>query len=212
MKIVEVVPVTGSRRGRPRAGEREQRVDAVLDAALAELVAQGVDGITMTGIARRARASKETLYAWFGGREGLIGAVIERNADRSATAVADALEGGGDHRATLVGYGTGLLTLLTSDESVALNRAAMTDPSLAERLLASGRHRIGPLVERYLSSLHDAGTINAPRPDESFALLYGLVVQDVQIRVLLGERPPSAVAIRSRAGDAVDRFLDLTVP
>ena len=181
----------------------------MLDAALGELVDRGYDKVTMLGVARRAGASKETIYSWFGSRDGLFAAVIERNADRSAERVTAALDSDGDPRATLAGYATGLLTLLTGDASIALNRAAMTSPELASLLLASGRHRIGPVVEQYLHRLHLAGDLDVPDPAAAFELLYGLVVQDTQIRVLLGEPPPTAAAIRRRAETAVERFVQL---
>lgn len=211
--VVRLSTVTPTkRRGRLPAAEREQREQAILDAALAVLVEDGVGGLTMLAVARRAGASKETLYAWFGDRTGVLRALIERNADRSAAAVTAALADDRGHREVLVDYATGLLTLLTSPSSVALNRAAMTDAELAAALLAGGRHRIGPIVEGYLAALSDAGMLEAPDPSEAFRLFYGLVVRDVQITVLLGDDPPAPPAARRAAEQAVDRFLRLTAP
>lgn len=181
----------------------------MLDAALDELLEHGYERVTMLGIARRAGASKETLYNWFGSKEGLFGELITRNADASAAAIESAL--GADQPAydTLVGYATGLLSLLTGPGSLALNRAAMSAPDLASALLAQGRHRVGPIVERYLAHLVEQGVLVAVEPGQAFELLYGLVVQDVQIRVLLGESPPSAADVATRAREAVDRFVVL---
>ena len=95
---------------------------------------------------------------------------------------------------------------------MALNRAAMTSPELAELLLRSGRHRVGPLVERYLHQEHIAGQVHAPDAAAAFRLFYGLVVQDTQIRVLLGEQPPTGQDIAHHADMAVKRFLQLTRP
>ena len=201
-----------SRRGRPRAGERAQRRDHVLDAALAELLERGYDAMTMQDVASRAGASKETLYAWFGSRTGLLQALIERSADNSAERVQAALDDTADPQATLVGYATGLLMLLTGPGSVAINRAAMTSPDLAALLLRSGRHRIGPLVEQYLARLHDAGHLEIADPAAAFQLLYGLVIEDRQIRVLLGEAPPTPADAAAHAQTAVDRFFRLTKP
>lgn len=211
-KQTSPAPTNGgaSRRGRPRADERAQRRQRVIDAAFEELIEHGYEKLTMLGIARRAGASKETLYTWFGNRDGLFAALIEANADASAERVTAALEGDANPRDTLVGYATGLLTLLTSPQSVALNRASMSSPDLAEILLRSGRHRIGPIVEAYLARLIDTGTLATIDPAEAFRLLYGLVIQDTQIRVLLGEPPPRPKAIRTRAETAVARFLELT--
>ena len=52
-----------------------ERQQAVLDAALRLLVEEG-DSLTMTAVARRASCSKETLYKWFGDRDGLLLSLI----------------------------------------------------------------------------------------------------------------------------------------
>ena len=201
---------TTSRRGRPRAGERAEREQKIVAAALGELIEHGYERVTMLGIASRAGASKETLYNWFGSKEGLFAALIKANADQSAQRIERALDDGADPVDTLVGYATGLLTLLTSPGSVALNRAAMSSPELAEVLLAHGRHRVGPLVEEYLARLSDGGDISIDDPAQAFELLYGLVVRDTQIRVLLGEPAPGPDVISRRATRAVSQFLRLT--
>lgn len=198
-----------SRRGRPKAGEREERQRRVLDAALEELTEHGYDKSTMLGVASRAGASKETLYSWFGNKQGLFSALITQNADASAERVEAALAGDGDPRETLVGYSIGLLSLLTGEGSVAINRAAMSSPELSEMLLESGRFRVGPIVESYLERLANQGVIKISSPADAFVLLYGLVIQDTQIVVLLGHDAPSKAAIKKRAVAAVDRFLQL---
>lgn len=202
-----------SRRGRLPASQRDARRRQVLAAALDELVENGPGGLTMAGVARRADASKETLYAWFGNRDALIGALIEANADASVERVTQALEaapGGPESvRDVLETYARALLALLTGDASVALNRAAMGNPALASRLLHSGRHRAGPRVERDLARLAAAGRLRVDDPADAYRVLFGLVVQDTQIRVLLGEPPPSEAQMHTRARDAVDAFLRL---
>ena len=70
---------------------REPREREVLDAAMDEHLDQGPAAATMQAIAREARASKETLYAWFGDRDGLIAALIRANADASAVDVTRSL-------------------------------------------------------------------------------------------------------------------------
>ena len=201
---------TRSRRGRPRAGERAEREQRIVAAALEELIEHGYERVTMLGIASRAGASKETLYSWFGSKEGLFAALIKANADQSAQRIQQALASDDDPIDTLRAYAAGLLRLLTGPGSIALNRAAMSSPELAEVLLAHGRHRVGPLVEAFLARLSDTGVISITDPGDAFELLYGLVIRDAQIRVLLGEQPPEPDAIAERAVSAVDEFLALT--
>ncbi len=181
----------------------------VIEAAFEELLEQGADGVTMLKIARRAGASKETLYSWFGNRDGLFSAMIRSNADATAERVASALDGDDDPRDTLSTFATGLLRLLTDQRSLALNRAAMTNSVLAAELLASGRHRVGPIVESYLAATSASGVLAVVDPATAFETFYGLVIRDTQIRVLLGEQPPSPKALRARGETGTDQFLAL---
>lgn len=200
-----------AKRGRLPAAERRRREAEILAVAARTLDEVGYEALTMQDVADRAHASKQTLYAWFGTREDLLAALIARNADRVAERVAAMLL---DHeqpteaaaRGVLERYAAGQLTLLTGTESVNLNRAAMTSPRLAELLLDGGRHTVGPLVGRYLRRLIDTGLLRDGDTDDYFRLLYGLVIADDQIRVLLGEPAPGPEVIATRAAAAVDRF------
>ena len=202
---------TRKRGGRPPEAQRAARRDAALDAAVAELCEGGYERLTMTGVARRAGSSKESLYSWFGSKEGMVAAVIRRESASTNERVEAALRRpDADPRAMLVAIARNLLGLLTGAVSLALNRAAMAAPPLAAELLAHGRHTTGPLVEGYLAHLAEAGRLRIDDADDAFRLLYGLTVQDTQIRALLGERAPDAAELDRRAREAVDRFLALT--
>jgi AcrR family transcriptional regulator len=198
-----------SRRGRPPASERPLRRAAALDAARAELVESGYDAMTMQQVAQRAGSSKESLYKWFGSKQGLVAELIAEQSTSTNAAVKAALENDEDSRTTLTLIATNLLELLVSPVSLALNRAAVTAPDVAADLLKLGRHTTGPLIETYLAKLHREGVLEVEHPAEAFRLLYGLVVQDTQIRALLGESPPSQAARNRQATTAVDRFWSL---
>lgn len=201
-----------TRRGRPPADRVDQHRAAVLDAAYAELIEHGYQHLTMAGVARRAGASKETLYAWFSNKTGMFRTLIDDNADTTMAAIDTALTTRTDARTTLTGFVAGLLAMLTSDRAVALNRAAMASPELSTALLERGRHRVGPLVEQYLAELDRTGELRIPDPAEAFRTLYGLGIRDTQIRVLLGETPPDAASCRRQALTAVTQFFALHQP
>jgi AcrR family transcriptional regulator len=59
------------------ASAKDGRRKEILDAAFAEFTAKGYAGASMAAIARRAQASKETLYAWFENKETLFNTVFE---------------------------------------------------------------------------------------------------------------------------------------
>jgi AcrR family transcriptional regulator len=200
------------RRGRPAESERPARRDAALDAALTEIADRGYERLTMAAVAARASSSKESLYAWFGSKDGMVAELIRRQAARTNATVEEALTTDRPPADVLSGIARNLLDVLLSDVSLALNRAAMSSPALATILLRHGRHTTGPLIERYLARLHHDGVLSLSDAAEAFQLLYGLTIRDTQIRALLGEAAPGADERARIARTAVDRFLLLAGP
>ncbi|MGQ0676509.1 MAG: TetR/AcrR family transcriptional regulator [Rhodospirillales bacterium] len=66
----------GAANGRPRAPALTR--ERILKAATAEFAARGLGGARVDAIARRAGANKRMLYHYFGNKEGLFLAVMER--------------------------------------------------------------------------------------------------------------------------------------
>lgn len=66
------------RRGRPPKVERE----AVLEAGLALIRADGLDGLTVRGVAERLGVAPATLYGHFPDKDALLGAIADRAWDR----------------------------------------------------------------------------------------------------------------------------------
>ena len=66
---------------------KEARRGEILDAAFEEFSAHGYAGASMAAIARRARASKETLYAWFENKETLFNTLLASRLDGIASRV-----------------------------------------------------------------------------------------------------------------------------
>lgn len=71
---------------------KETRRREILDAAFAEFSARGYAGASMGAIARRARASKETLYAWFESKESLFNTLLATRIDAIASRAGAAAE------------------------------------------------------------------------------------------------------------------------
>ncbi|SEL55933.1 transcriptional regulator, TetR family [Xaviernesmea oryzae] len=190
------------------------RQNAVLDSALRLLVEGGEKALTTAGLARAANCSKESLYKWFGDRDGLLSAVIEFQA-RKVRVPAEA-EGPLDARALtmrLEEFARELLAVLASDASLALNRLAIGQASgegarLGHLLQERGRRGIGRRIEALLEAARQAGLIAFDEAGEAYATLYGLIVTDQHLRWLLGESPePRTFDIRAER--AVAAFLRL---
>ncbi len=193
---------------------RAKRRDVILDVAIEVLAERGYRDMTMLEVARRARASKETLYAWFGDKRGLFEALITRNAAVVQQVMADQLETEAPPKKALNAFGTALLTLLMGESAVALNRAviaeAASDPALAKTLVAAGRQATLPAFTRYLEDQAAQGHLTVTSSAEAAEDFIGLLLGDIQVRRLLGvERAPSKAQIAARAAAATEKFLRL---
>lgn len=191
------------------------RQQAVLDAVLALMVEEG-DHLTMSAVARRASCSKETLYKWFGDRDGLLNATVQwqaarvraDNYDRQALDAAKL-------RKSLRDFAENWLTVITSETSIALNRigighAASGKSNLGGIVLANGRFAIGERLKPVLEAGRDAGLLAFDDAETAFRTLFGLIARDVQIRLLLGDALNlSRAEIERDAARATDQFLAL---
>lgn len=192
--------------------DRLERRNEILDAAIEILIERGYRETTMLAVARRANASKETLYSWFGDKTGLFEAVIQRNAERLQQEIAPFLSGEGGVAAFLTDFGIGLLNLLLSESGLAINRAAISeasrDLSLSRALERSGRGATFPLVIDTLRRFEAEGALRMDDPLDAGEMFLGLLTRDLQVRALLGLQSgldPSE--IRRRAEQATKAFL-----
>ncbi len=185
-----------------------------MDIAVDVLAERGYRDTTMLEVAKRASASKETLYAWFDSKAGLFEAVIQRNAETVQTALADILAEKAPVDRVLKAFGHSLLTLLLGDGAVAINRAAISearsDPTLAETLARAGRDATLPAFVVYLDRQAACGVLTLDTAGEAAEQFLGLLLGDMQVRRLLGLLPaPTAAEAEARADRTARAFLRL---
>lgn len=188
---------------------------AVLDAVLGLMVEKG-DQLTMAAVARRASCSKETLYKWFGDRDGLLTATVQWQASKVRAGnydrqKLDALS----LRDSLISFAANWLQVISSPTSIALNRLAIShaathESNLGGIVLANGRFAIGERLRPLLEDGRATGLLDFDDAETAFRTFFGLVGRDVQIRLLLGDALKLSVTeIERDAARAADQFLAL---
>ncbi|MEM6464659.1 MAG: TetR/AcrR family transcriptional regulator [Pseudomonadota bacterium] len=192
------------------------RQGAVLEKALGLLVEGGDRALTTARIARAASCSKETLYKWFGDRDGLLAAVIAYQAGKvRAPAPGEVPDTIKAFQSQLVSFAHDLLSVLSGDVSLALNRLAIgqasgEDAKLGRLVLDRGRNAIGRRAGQLLEAGRQRGFIQYADRDEAFRTLYGLIVSDLHVRLLLGDRPNRGKDdYTAQARKSVDQFFAL---
>lgn len=198
----------------PAAQGFNARQKAVLEEALSLLVEGGERGLTTAGLARKANCSKESLYKWFGDRDGLLAAMITYQASKvRVPEIPDPAATAEAFRRQLEGFAADLLSVLSGSTSLALNRLAIGQASregskLGGLLVSRGRRAIEQRAMRMLETGLAAGHLEFDDRAEAFEALYGLIVGERHVRMLLGDMTAAADegAIAAQAQLAIDQF------
>jgi AcrR family transcriptional regulator len=195
--------------------EPTARQVAVLDAVLM-LMQENGGQLTMAAVARRASCSKETLYKWFGDRDGLLTATVQWQASRVRAGRYDRQKlDASSLRDSLRDFAANWLSVISSATSIALNRVAIThaaskQSNLGQIVLDNGRFAIGERLKPVLEEGRAAGLLQFDDTEAAFRTFFGLAGRDVQIRLLLGDKLKLGRAEIARdAAAATDQFLTL---
>jgi TetR/AcrR family transcriptional regulator, mexJK operon transcriptional repressor len=203
----------GSTRGRPPASEVATRAESLLDVATEVFLDKGFKGASMSEIARRAGASKQTLYTRYPSKAALFAALVERKAAHLFAAIGPLGEGR-SLRETLVHCGSELLELIVSEDARGVHRVVIAEclefPELGEIFWERGPGKTRAMLASYLRAQQKLGNIHCGDPEQAVEVLLGLLVSGASLRVWLGLPPVFAktpVQRRAWVNFAVDTFL-----
>lgn len=194
------------------AAQNQHRRQEIEKAAFEVLIDKGYGSTSMLAVAKKANASNETLYRWYGDKVGLISALI----DGHAAAIHDKLaDNNQDPLAALKEIGPTLYRLLMSERAMTLNRCAAADPTgrLEKALDQISRATIAPKLGILLNRARERDHIVFGTTAEAVALYLDLLVGDRQRRVW-DANPATCHAdtISARTHEAHARFLVLLSP
>ena len=145
---------------------------------------------TTLKIASQANCSKETLYNWFGDREGLFTAMVEAQTDVMLDGLAKSISRHNDATTKFANYCAAVLDFLTGEAVVLVNRAVISEIGHG---FESARHALGERREamkaigvELLNAMEQENKLHIGDIDEVYSTLLGLLISDRQIRVLMG--------------------------
>jgi TetR/AcrR family transcriptional repressor of mexJK operon len=196
--------------GRPKASEVEARTRELIDVAGCLFLKQGYTGVSLDTIAREARVAVRTIYVKFGGKAGLLKAVLEaRRARFFPLGKMDV-----DQRPLrevideFAGY---FYDMLCEADAVTLQRVviaeAASSPELAEAFYEAGPRATREMLERYFARPDVRAQL---RPDVPIALLPAHLIAcingDPVVRFLFPEREPQREEARRLLSERLELF------
>ena len=212
-------PAPGSAvRRRPVQRRSQERFGRILDACAELLDEVGYTGLTTKEVARRAEVPIGTLYQFFPGVEGLLGALAERNLEHYADRLSRRLEPG--HPAD-----TGALVDLAVEEYIAMHRsvpgfgvvdfgAIGVEDTVGTHLLDADRDNNTVAADRLWSVIGDAltdsrgpGAADDPDADPRLALRVALECADAVLRLAFRTDPQGDPALIAECKRLLRRYL-----
>ena len=183
--------------------------EAMLDAASQVIAERGITA-PVEAIAKRAGVSKQTLYNRYGGKAGLIQALIRRRIDTLTAPLAGGADGAGPE-AVLAAFAFDLMTAMLAPASLAMTRVAIQGavdmPGIAEAVLGGGARVSRARLADYLRAESAAGRLDVDNPAEAADLFSGMVGAR-QMGALMGAPAPSdAVTLERLSREIARRFV-----
>lgn len=193
--------------------EKQSVRRAQIETAAFEVLEEvGYKKASMLQIAKRAKASNETLYAWYGNKQALFSSLISANAQIVEDALRQTLSGEGLSDDTLFELGKLLLHFTVTDKAIIINRAAVSDVHetglLAKAIDEHARQVMVRMIEALMKKLETSGHYDFDTGAEAAAQDFiALLIGELQIQQAFGSLPPlPPLAIEKRARRASDMF------
>jgi TetR/AcrR family transcriptional repressor of mexJK operon len=188
------------------------KAESILAAAKRAFLAAGFGAVSMDTIAREAGASKATVYAHFGSKEELFGAVIGRECEQFFSHFSASELDPSDVRASLAALGRRFLELVLSPDGIALHRIILGEvtrfPRLGEIFWRAGPERQRVQIEAFLQRASATGALCFHDTRLAAEQFISLVRGEIQLRQLLRLQPEAGrQEIQTAVESAVDTFI-----
>lgn len=178
--------------GRPKAAEAEARLNDLMDTAARLLLEKGYGKVSLEAIAKEARVAVRTIYVKFGGKAGLLKAILQR-------ARAGAFDPAGMEtlhrpvRDTLLEFGLRFHRMVSTPDATALYQIVVAEshanPELAEAFWDAGPRQTRELLARYFARPDIAAQFDTDASPERLAVhLMNCLMGDMLHRFLFESR------------------------
>jgi TetR/AcrR family transcriptional regulator, mexJK operon transcriptional repressor len=203
--------------GRPSAAEAAVRIEKLLDVAARLFLEKGYEGTSVGEIARRANASKETLYSRYPTKKDLFTAVMQRRAEEGFQILTDVVHSSKPVDDALRSYARILIFPLVDKETLRLLRAiignAETLPEPAEAFWATGPTRVYEIVSEMIQSRMARGDLRKADPVQAMHFFVASCTGRFWSQGLLAVQPKVTKAeVNAYIEQVIQAFLAIYAP
>mgnify|MGYP001159419485 FL=1 len=186
---------------------------AMMDAAWKLLLERGFAGVTLNDVISQSGGSRTTLYEAFGGKDGLLEAVMKERCQGFSAELHISLETDLPPRHALTDFGTKLAHKIVTEEVARFTQILYSEGQhflpLIEKFFEVGPDSTRKHLADYLSRQQKLGRISINDPDHAAEIFEAMVIGDWQSRIMKHHpRPPMTDReIEDRVSRAVQIFL-----
>jgi TetR/AcrR family transcriptional repressor of mexJK operon len=178
----------GKAAGRPKACEVEARMHELIETAGCLFLKNGYTKVSLEAIAREAHVAVRTIYVKFGGKAGLLNAVMASRRDRFFR-MGDMDTDPRPFKEIVDGFARHFLDLLHSPEAISLQRVVIAEspstPELATAFFDAGPRLIREELDRFFARPDVRTQLRPDLPfDQLPTMLLGCISGDMLARML----------------------------
>jgi TetR/AcrR family transcriptional repressor of mexJK operon len=209
MEEIESRPGVPEPAARRRSGKKRQ---AILLAATDTFLEAGYGAATMDQIAIRAGVSKQTVYAHFGSKEALFGAIIGERCERFLSpALPDGVDTG-NMEETLRSVARAFMAEVLSESSLRLHRLIIGEsgrfPELGRAVYGAGPARALSRLARFLATHGPPDGFEFGDGEQAAEQFFAIVLGLLQLRAILrGDAAGEEARLEDWIDGAVATFL-----
>ena len=179
----------------------------LLDIAAERFLASGFSAVSVDELVASAGQSKTNVYSWFGGKEGLFLATIDRLLDAMLVPLIDNGFASLPLSEGLRVLADAVLTIVLGKDALALHRLIIAEsqafPAIGRAWVVAGPERTYRFCADFIAAHQQAGRLRLADPNRAAVFFHDMLTGDLEHRILVGERTMPDAAERDRLIDAV---------
>lgn len=196
--------------GRPKAADAEARLNDLMDTAARLILEKGYGKVSLETIAKEARVAVRTIYVKFGGKVGLLKAILLR-ARAGAFDAADLIAVDRPIRDALLDFGLRFHRMVSTPGATALYQIVIAEahssPELAEAFWDAGPRQTREFVARYFARPEIKAQLDTSATPERLAIHLMNCLMGDQLKRFLFESRCGVATTPQEVEQGVDLFL-----
>ncbi|HRP23944.1 MAG TPA: TetR/AcrR family transcriptional regulator [Rhodocyclaceae bacterium] len=169
---------------------QERKREAIVAAAADLFLDSGYSGVTLDAVISRVGGSKRTLYAYFGDKDGLFAAIVNRLCEEIVTPLTRLVLVGRPLREALGATAQTFFDVLLAPRTLALHRLVVAEatraPEAARTFFLAAPTTSYRCLAEYFKWASEVGIVTPGDPQQRSRIFLDALTADFQLRCLLG--------------------------